>query len=352
MTFRPWVLSIFLLSCLTCGKKSSPTPPVTPPPGNADTSFTNPLLSSGPDPWVIQKDTTYYYLNTFGNRIGIYKTGKMSQLSTASLTTIWTPPVTGAYSKDIWAPEMHYLNGKWYVYFAADDGNNSSHRIYVLENVSADPTAGTWTLKGKVAPLTDKWAIDASEFDYNGQSYLIWSGWEGDVDGQQNIYIAKLSDPWTITGDRVLLSAPTYNWEKMGAPPSVNEGPEVIRNSGGKIFMTYSASGCWTDDYALGMLSLNTGGDPMNPSDWTKSATPVFTKNPGNGAYGPGHNGFFKSRSGTEDWIIYHANSSSGQGCGNFRNPRMQQFTWNADGSPYFGTPVRIIVPIKKPAGE
>lgn len=322
---------------------------ITPAP---DTSFTNPLLTSGPDPWVIQKDTTYYYTNTFGNKLAIYKTNKMSTLVNAPLTTIWTPPTTGAYSKDIWAPELHYLQGKWYMYFAADSaGINSTHRIYVLENSSVDPTTGTWTLKGKVSDPSDKWAIDASEFDYNGKSYLIWSGWQGDVDGEQDIFIASLSNPWTISGSRVLISSPTYAWEKNGAPPIVNEGPEALINNG-KLFITYSASGCWTDDYSLGLLTLKTGGNPLNPSDWVKSSTPVFVKKPENGAYGPGHNGFFKSRDGSEDWIIYHANPLSGQGCGNNRSPRMQKFTWNADGSPNFGEPAKINVPIKKPSGE
>ena len=353
MSAKHWILFLFVLFTVTCSKKSDPTPPVNPPPvGNADTSFTNPLLSSGPDPWVIQKDTNYYYTNTFGNKIAIYKTSKMSKLNTAPLITVWTPPTTGAYSKDIWAPELHFLSGKWYLYFAADDGNNSNHRIYVLENASDDPTKGIWELKGKVSSATDKWAIDASEFDYNGQSYLLWSGWPGDVDGQQNIYIAKLSNPYTITGDRVLISTPTYSWERTGAPPTVNEGPEILKNSNGKTFLTYSASGCWTDDYALGLLSLKDGGDPMNPDDWTKSATPVFSKKPENGAYAPGHNTFFKSRDGSEDWIVYHANSAPGQGCGNARNPRMQKFTWNADGTPNFGEPVKINTPIKKPSGE
>jgi GH43 family beta-xylosidase len=171
------------------------------------------------------------------------------------------------------------------------------------------------------------------------------------VNTEQDIFIALLSNPWTISGNRVLISAPFYDWEKNGAPPAVNEGPEVIMNSN-RIFLVYSASGCWTDDYCLGMLALKENGDPLNPIDWVKSTNPVFTKKPGNGVYGPGHNGFFKSRDGSEDWIIYHANSLAAQGCGNARNPRMQKFTWNSDGSPNFGEPAPINVPIKKPSGE
>ncbi|MFL5788445.1 MAG: family 43 glycosylhydrolase [Flavisolibacter sp.] len=351
MSLKYLAIVITVISFLTCNKNTG-NGNSNPPPVTADSTFTNPLLSSGPDPWVIQMDTNYYFTRTFGNKLAIYKTNKMSALNNAAVTTIWTPPPTGAYSSDIWAPELHYLQGKWYMYFAADSNNiNSTHRIYVLENPSVDPTIGSWTFKGKVSDSSDKWAIDASEFDYNGQSYLIWSGWQGDVDGEQDIFISRLANPWTISGARVMISSPLYSWEKNGAPPIVNEGPEVIQHNN-RVYLTYSASGCWTDDYALGMLSLKQGGDPMNAADWVKSTTPIFTKKPENGAFGPGHNGFFVSRDGNENWLIYHANSSAGQGCGDLRNPRIQPFTWNTDGSPNFGQPVNIHLPLRKPSGE
>jgi GH43 family beta-xylosidase len=295
----------------------------------------------------------YYYTHTMGNRIALYATSKMSQLQKAVITTIWTPPASGSYSKEIWAPELHYFQNKWLMYFAADDGNNENHRIYVLENDAATPTQGAWSFKGKLADTTDdRWAIDASAFEYDHQLYLIWSGWPGAVNTEQDIYIAKLSDPVTMQGKRVLISAPTLSWEKVGAPPAVNEGPEALINPNGQLFLTYSASGCWTDSYCLGLLTLRPGGDPLNASDWSKSPNPVFTSEGGNGAFAPGHNGFFTSRDGKQQWILYHANSSAGQGCGNARNPRMQRFTWNADGTPNFGTPVKINTPLPKPSGE
>jgi GH43 family beta-xylosidase len=327
--------------------------PVQPPPVTVDTSFTNPLLSSGPDPWVIQKDTLYYYSNTLGNRISVYQTNKMSALSGSRITTVWTPPVSGPYSKEIWAPEIHFLQNKWYVYFAADDGSNLNHRIYAIECDDADPMTGTWTFKGKIADTADdRWAIDASVFEYNAQMYMIWSGWPGSVNTEQDIYIARMKDPLTIEGARVKISSPTNDWEKAGAPPAVNEGPEAIINPSGQLVLTFSASGCWTDNYALGFLLLKSGGDPLNPADWTKSATPIFQTVPGNGAYSPGHNGFFTSRDGKESWIIYHANALAGQGCGDTRSPRMQKYTWNADGTPNFGAPVKINEQLHKPGGE
>jgi GH43 family beta-xylosidase len=348
--------ALAILCCLlsiACGKGSSNTP--IPPPVTAGTTFTNPLLSSGPDPWVVQKDTMYFYMNTLGNRLAITATSKMSQLSNGTTATIWTPPTSGSWSKEIWAPELHSFGGKWFMYFAADDGNNDNHRIYALENDAADPLSGTWTFKGKIADTTaDYWAIDASAFEYNNQLYLIWSGWQGTVNTEQDIFIAKLSDPLTMQGHRVLISSPTLAWEKAGSNPlpTVNEGPEALINPNGQLFLTYSASGCWTDNYCLGLLTLRSGGDPLNPADWTKSPNPVFSTQAGNGAYAPGHNGFFVSRDGSQNWILYHANASVGQGCGNARSPRMQSFTWNTDGTPNFGIPVQINIPIKKPSGE
>ena len=348
------ILLSFSVGACSCGKGSTKAGSSTQPTsGNADTTFTNPLLPSGADPWVIQNDTTYYYMNTLGDHLAIWPTGKMSALGGAQPVTIWLPPASGLYSKDIWAPELHLFDGKWYMYFAADDGNNANHRIYVLENDAADPLSASWTFKGKVSDSTaDRWAIDASAFDYNGKRYLIWSGWADTVNVAQNIYIALLADPITIVGQRVLISSPTLSWEQQGTPPSVNEGPEALINPGGQLFITYSASGCWTDNYCLGLLTLRQGGDPLNPADWTKSPNPVFSTDGASGAYAPGHNGFFMSRDGTQSWLIYHANSTAGEGCGNARSPRMQPFTWNADGTPDFGLPAKIDSSMKVPAGE
>jgi len=83
------------------------TPSVNPPQVVSDTGFSNPLLPSGPDPWVIQTDTNYYFIHTTGNSLVIYKTSKMSDLKNAVIKTIWSPPASGPYSKDIWAPELH-----------------------------------------------------------------------------------------------------------------------------------------------------------------------------------------------------------------------------------------------------
>jgi GH43 family beta-xylosidase len=349
-------LFLFLvLTSMSCDKKGNGggggggggTPP-------AANTFTNPLLTSGPDPWVIRKDNSYYYTHTLGNRIGLWKTAKMSELKNATVQVIWTPPATGANSKNIWAPELHFLDGKWYIYYTAGSSTDlATQRTFVLENSNADPTTGAWTDRGQIGdPAANVFAIDGTVFTHNGSNYFLWSGQASATDNTQRIYIAKMSNPWTLETPRVLLASPQYPWEIMGAPPAVNEGPEILKNPSGRVFMVFSASGCWTDDYALGLMTLKDGGNPMLPADWTKSTSPVFSKKPSASVYGPGHNSFFKSPDGTEDWILYHANSSPGQGCTDTRSPRMQKFTWNADGTPNFGEPVATGAAVQKPSGE
>ena len=318
----------------------------------------NPLLPVGPDPWVEFKDGVYYYMNTTVTNLTLWKTRSMGDLKSAEKKIVWTPPATGPYSHDIWAPEIHHISGKWYIYFAADAEDNYTHRIWVIENANADPFQGDWVMKGKISDASDKWAIDASVFDDGGKWYMIWSGWEGDENGTQSIYIARMSNPWTTESKRTRISTPEFPWEKVGDvdpkilpgnPPhiDVNEGPEILKH-GNKIFLTYSASACWTDYYALGMLTAVSGSDLLNASSWTKSRQPVFQQSPEASAYATGHNSFFKSPDGT-DWILYHANSAPGQGCGWHRAPRAQPFKWNADGTPDFGKPVAPGLPIPWP---
>jgi len=324
-------------------------------------TFTNPLLPSGADPWNIYKDGYYYYTQTMGDRIVIWKTANLSELKTAERKTVWTPPTGTAYSRQLWAPEIHFIDDKWYVYFAASDGKNINHRIYVIENPSKNPLEGDWTFKGKISDSTDRWAIDASVFERNKQWYMVWAGWEAHKNGSQDIYIAKMKNPWTIDGPRVRISAPYYDWEKYGdlianeaegdpAHVDVNEGPQILEHKD-KLFLVFSASGCWTDFYGLGMLTF-TGNNLLDSASWQKTPASVFKQSSLNKVYAPGHNSFFKSPNGKEDWILYHANPAPNMGCGGTRSPRAQKFTWNKDGTPNFGEPVKAGDKLQAPAGR
>jgi GH43 family beta-xylosidase len=318
----------------------------------ADT-FTDPLLENGPDPWVIWSNGFYYYSHTSGTNLTLRKTADVTDLRHAQEKAVWVPEPNNLWSKELWAPELHHWGAKWYIYFAADAGDNASHRIYVVENDNDDPIEGTWTFKGQISDASNKWAIDPTTFELRGQHYLVWSGWEAEDDGQQNLYIAHMSNPWTIDSSRTLISKPSYQWEEHGDLPgrhvSVNEAPEFISH-GNKMFIAFSASGCWTDFYTLGLLEANIDADPLDARSWIKIDHPFLGTDPSSRAFGPGHNGFFKSPNGNEDWIIYHANPAPGGGCKNTRSPRIQPFTWDELGRPHFGKPVPLGQPQGKPA--
>jgi GH43 family beta-xylosidase len=324
-------------------------PGFTSSPGGA--TFANPLSAHGPDPWLQYYNGFYYLATTTWNRtITMRRSRTLGGLASAAETVIFnlTRP-NGAGT--MWAPEFHLLNGpsgqRWYLYYVAgqEPFNLGTQRIHVLESAGLDPM-GPYTFKADMLDpqQNNTWELDPSILQLNGQLYLLGTFYNG----SQPNFIRPLSNPWTASGTRRILSSPTNSWETVGG--AVNEGAEVLQRNG-RTFIVFSASHCSTPDYKLGILTYN-GGDPLQQSSWVKSSQPVFQRSNANGVYGPGHNGFFKSPDGTEDWIVYHANNSAGGGCDMNRTTRAQKFTWNADGTPNFGTPVSLSTRLPVPSGE
>lgn len=303
--------------------------------GSGKESFRNPLIPpEGADPWVIFHDGYYYYCFSENDGLFVTKARNLYEIGTETPVRVYTPPAEGEFTADYWAPELHYLEGKWVIYVAADDGQNENHRMIALESSTGDPQ-GTYVFRGKVSDPSDKWAIDGTAMTINGKLYFVWSGWEGDVNVVQNLYIAPMSDPFTISGSRVRISRPEYGWETVG-DPQVNEGPEALTAPSGTIHIVYSASGSWTDDYCLGLLTL-AGEDPLDPASWVKADKPVFSK--AKSAYGPGHASFTAAPDG-ENWIVYHACKTPGGGWA-ARSVRAQPFSWDGD-TPVFGKPAPL----------
>lgn len=309
-------------------------------------TFTNPLLADGADPWVIFKDGYYYYTNTTGRNLTLWRTKDFTELGQAEKKIVWTPPASGPNSKDIWAPELHTLDGKWYLYYTATDitkPGDQNRYVFVLENESSNPLLGNWIDKGKIN--TNYTGLDGSVFEHRGKHYFLYSGYVGP---QSNLFIAEMVNPWTISPKQVEIARPTLPWEKYDGR-EICEGPEMLKGKRGQLFIIYSASACWDDNYSLGMLTASETSDLLDPASWTKSDRPVFAQSSANNVFGPGHNCFTKSPDGKEDWIVYHAKTEANKAC-KARTPRAQQFSWKADGSPDFGIPVAAGSPVQKPS--
>ena len=298
-------------------------------------AFSNPIAPNANDPWLILHEGYYYYCLSYKGGVSVAKIENIYDLDKAEPVNIWTPPVDTMYSRDLWAPELHYINYDWYIYVAADDGKNENHRMYVLKGTTQNPL-DKFEFVGQIKDDTDKWAIDGTVMQYKGMLYFIWSGWEGDVDIAQDIYIAEMSDPCTISGKRIKISSPELDWEIIGKP-IVNEGPVAIERNG-LMHIVYSASGSWTDDYCLGLLTLK-GTNPLSADSWVKGEKPILSKS--DTVFGPGHCSFTTSPDEDDTWVVYHANQVSGSGWSG-RKAWTQPVSWDENNYPVIGdgTPV------------
>ena len=336
MRVLAWWVAAVLFGCMAAAQAAGP---------NAATQFRNPIRERGADPSLVRHGKDYYLAFSLGG-IWVAKARTLDGLAEPEVQKqAWTPPGSGPGCCNVWAPELQRIGKRYYIYFAADDGRNENHRMYVLESAGDDPL-GPYAFKGELKTPGDRWAIDGAVLQKKDALYFVWSGWEGETNVEQRLYIAAMSDPMTVTGERHEISRPDQAWERSVGNPFVNEGPQPLQH-GGRSFIVYSANGSWSDAYCLGLLALE-GDDPL-VGPWRKSESCVFAQAPH--AYGPGHNSFVKSPDGKEDWIVYHANYDSGTGWSG-RDVRAQRFDWNSDGTPRFGRPADPDQPLRRPSGE
>jgi GH43 family beta-xylosidase len=306
--------------------------------------WTNPIVKQRADPHIFQHTDGYYYMVATVpeyDRIELRRAKTLAGLSTAEVKTVWKKHERGAMGAHIWAPEIHFIEGKWYIYFTSAPAESIwDIRPWVLSCADKNPLEGEWKEEGKVELAWESFSLDATTFEHKGKRYYVWTQ-RGDApyDGT-NIYIAEMDSPISITGKPVMLTYPDLEWETRGY--RVNEAPAVLI-SHGKLFMTYSASA--TDaNYCLGMLTADADADLLDVKSWIKSKEPVLKSNPETSQYGTGHNCFVKSPDGKTDILVYHSRNYEkiqGDALGNpDRATRAQVITWNDDGTPNFGVPV------------
>ena len=302
--------------------------------------------------WIAQRADPYVYRHTDGkyyftasvpayDRIVLRCADSLGALAEAPEKTVWLCHESGPMSFHIWAPELHYVFGKWYIYFAGGEKENIWNiRPYVLECQSDDPMAGPWEEKGKMqAAEADEFSfrafsLDATVFQVNGAYYYVWAEKVGVGKQISNLYIARMKNGYTLDTVQVLLTTPDYDWERFGF--WVNEGPAVIKRDG-RIFLTYSASDTGVN-YCMGMLTAREDSDLLDPLSWKKERWPVLKTDWEKGVYGPGHNSFTTDADGN-DILVFHARTESGIVGDPLYNPNrhamLQKIAW-VDGVPKF----------------
>jgi GH43 family beta-xylosidase len=314
-------------------------------PAGSSEPLRNPLIQQRADPHVFRDALAHYYFTATVpeyDRIVLREASTVAGLATAREAVIWRKHASGPMAAHIWAPEIHRIDAKWYVYFTAGRSDDIwAIRLYVLENASANPMQGTWIEKGQLRTAFESFTLDATTFEHRGLRYLVWAQRPLEPRGAgTDIYIARMKNPWTIDGPQVSISSPTLDWETRGF--KVNEAPAAIERNG-RIFITYSASA--TDaNYCMGVLSAPSDAELVNTKSWTKSSRPVFVTSERNKQYGPGHNSFLIAEDGKTDLLIYHARNYAKINGDPLNDPnrhtRVQPFQWKPDGSPDFGEPV------------
>lgn len=283
---------------------------------NKTYEYNKPWILQRADPYVYKADNGKYYFTASVpeyDRIVLRCADSLGALSEATEVEVWHKHEDGPQSIHVWAPELHFLFGKWYIYYAAGDKDDIwAIRPYVLECTGDDPMTDAWVEKGKMTCAEDDefsfraFSLDGTVFENKGEWYYIWA--EKVSVGKQisNLYIARMKNGFSLDTVQVLLTTPDYDWERVGF--WVNEGPAVIKRNG-KIFVTYSASETGIA-YCMGMMTASEDSDLLDPLSWKKERYPVLKSNPEKVVYGPGHNSFTIDEDG-KDVLVFHARTET-----------------------------------------
>ncbi|MBM5607870.1 family 43 glycosylhydrolase [Listeria ivanovii] len=314
---------------------------------NKKATYKNPIVIERADPWVYKHTDGFYYFTGSVpgyQSIELRRAKNIDELGNGECLLVWQAPTEGPMSQLIWAPEIHYINERWYIYFAASDDEqirdqHHHHRMFVIENQQADPMNTDWIEKGQIKTAFDSFSLDGTAFQHQNKLYYVWAQQDPRIPGNSNLYISEMENPWTLKGPQVLLSIPEFEWEKIGF--SVNEGAAaIVRN--GKVFITYSGSAT-DENYAIGLLWADENADLLNGYSWHKASEPVFVSSEKNKQFGPGHNSFTKSEDDQADVLVYHARPEKNKAGDPLDNPNRhanaQIFSWDEEGFPVFGEP-------------
>lgn len=315
--------------------------------------YMDPFIEERADPYLVKgKDGYYYFTASYPatgphngyDRIILRRSKTVAGLADTKEIIIWKAHADGVMAKHIWAPEMHYINDKWYLYFAAGNSDNVWHiRPYVLECQGDPMDAEAWIEKGAFQASEGdsaftSFSLDMTYFECNGKHYVVWAEiWEN-----SNLYLARINpeEPWKLITKGTCISNPEYEWEKV--VHKVNEGPSVLFH-GNKIYLFYSASGTGSE-YCIGRLAADIDADLLDVTVWSKCDRPALATEDLVNQSGPGHNSFVIDEK-DNLLLVYHARPSAhDEGkCGTYnreslydpcRHTRIKYVRFTEDGTP------------------
>jgi len=323
------------------------------------TQYENPFIEQRADPCICKGDDGYYYFTASYPMLGgsdkdgydkvvLRRAKTIEGLQDAEEITIWDCDDEAGQYRYIWAPEIHCIDGEFYVFYTASvDSSVWSIRPHVLKctNTADIMNPSSWKSVGRVLPVAGDgtaftaFSLDMTIFENQGRYYIMWA----QTDGFSSLWIAEVDkdEPWKCISEAVKVSVPEFSWERVNE--NVNEGPSVIKNNG-MIYVAFSAAATGPE-YCVGLLSIPEDADLLVKDNWYKQPFPVLTSSDVPGEYGPGHNSFTVDEDGNAIFV-YHARGQEcyDDQCGSWatgdplydpcRDARIKRVHWAIDGAP------------------
>lgn len=287
------------------------------------------LVEQRADPYVILSEGWYYFTASYPvcgtkeneqgigyDRIVLRRARSLQGLSAAEEVTIWHQKNSQKTFRYIWAPELHRIDGEWYVLFTAgvEEKNVWSIRPHMLKCMGEDlmdPANWNTPEESNLHPVeaakgdTESFmhfSLDMTYFTHRGVHYVAWAEMPEKL---SNIYLASIDPlaPWKLTSPAVLLTSPEYDWEMRGNV-QVNEGPAFLRQEG-KLYLAFSASAV-DYNYCIGFLEAKEDADLLSKDAWKKYPDPFLGSADFAEQCGPGHNSFTTDENGNVV-LVYHA---------------------------------------------
>jgi len=255
-----------------------------------------PVVSKVPlgDPFIMLHDGKYYAYGTLSeNGIAVFVSDDLQTWSVPA----GVPGGLALKKEDVWAdrwfwaPEVYHVNGKFYMYYSADE--------HICVATASSPL-GPFTQEVQKPMIEDEKCIDNSLFiDDDGRPYLFFDRFNDGL----NIWVAELEENLIDIKPETMHKCinVSQEWEKVW--PRVNEGSFVVKHNG-VYYMTYSANSYESPFYGVGYATATAVTGP-----WTKSENNPILQKPGN-LVGVGHSAMFTDKDGKLR-IVFHAHNSA-----------------------------------------
>ncbi|MFE7441052.1 family 43 glycosylhydrolase [Streptomyces chartreusis] len=261
--------------------------------------------------WVFPTASKPYaeqtHLDAFSSTDLIHWTKHSNVLTTSDVT--WAK-----YA--VWAPAPVERDGKYYLYFAANDIQNNSQLGGIGVAVADRPEGPYKDALGK--PLISQFhngaqPIDQDVFiDDDGQAYMYYGGWHHNN-------VVKLNPDMTSLG--TFDDGSTY---KEITPENYVEGSYMFKRNG-KYYLMWSEGGWTGPDYSVSYAMSDSPTGPFQKIDKVLAQDPAVAK-------GSGHNSVVNVP-GTDTWyILYHRRPLS-ESDGNHRQLAYDRMYFNPDGT-------------------